>query len=157
MIRFFNAIFHKEPKTGECYAWFPNFPWLTVTGRSFYELDINCRIALARVLTCAEKCKMDVEIKNPDIYNYPEGIMMVIKVDTAEYKKLYDLEVVRRNVSIPSWLNKMAIEKNINFSKVLQNALMKACGVDDELKTKLLNEKKEVHSTIAKIKAGGLI
>ncbi len=157
MIRFFNAIFNKKPKTGECYAWLPNFPWLTVTGNNFEELDINCQIALARVLTCADKCKMNVEIKNPDIYKYPTGTMMVIKVDTIEYKKLYDLETVKRNVSIPSWLNKMAIEKNINFSKVLQDALMKECGVDDELKRKLLNEKREVHSMTAKIKAGGLV
>lgn len=29
-----------------------------------------------------------------------------------------------KTLSIPAWLNNMALEKNINFSNVLQNALV---------------------------------
>ena len=31
---------------------------------------------------------------------------------------------VKKTLSIPSWLNKAALEQNINFSQVLQEALL---------------------------------
>jgi post-segregation antitoxin (ccd killing protein) len=36
---------------------------------------------------------------------------------------------VRRNVSIPAWLNQAAEEAHINVSRVLQEALMEKLGV----------------------------
>lgn len=35
----------------------------------------------------------------------------------------YETKAVKKTLSIPSWLNDLAIQKNINFSNVLQEAL----------------------------------
>jgi hypothetical protein len=40
------------------------------------------------------------------------------------YKKKHSPQAVKKTLSIPSWLNDMAIEKNINFSQTLQDALI---------------------------------
>lgn len=52
-----------------------------------------------------------------------KAILAIIQADTLEYRKRHDNKTVRKNVSIPSWLNQLAIKKNINFSNMLQNAL----------------------------------
>ena len=38
-------------------------------------------------------------------------------------------QTVRKNVSIPSWLNEMAKKSNINFSNTLQEALKHELGI----------------------------
>lgn len=38
---------------------------------------------------------------------------------------------VSRTVSLPAWLNALALEKQVNFSQVLQSALMKQLGVQN--------------------------
>ena len=49
----------------------------------------------------------------------------MISVDVDSYAKKYFEKAVKKTLTIPSWLNKAAMEKNINFSQVLQEALLK--------------------------------
>lgn len=42
---------------------------------------------------------------------------------------MLDNKTVRRNVTIPNWLNQEAEKAHINVSKVLQEALMSRLGV----------------------------
>ena len=54
----------------------------------------------------------------------------LIKADTLEYLIANDTKTVRKNVSIPSWLNTMAMKNNLNFSNLLQHALMNKLGIE---------------------------
>ena len=65
------------------------------------------------------------EIKVPK-----NATIALIQADTIEYRKRNDTRSVRKNVSIPSWLNTLAMKKNLNFSNLLQRALMNALGVE---------------------------
>ena len=47
----------------------------------------------------------------------------LVGCDTLEYRKFYEKKAVKKTLTIPSWLNTMAESENINFSKVLQEAL----------------------------------
>ena len=40
------------------------------------------------------------------------------------YAEKYGDKAVRKNLTIPAWLNTFAEKQNINFSKVLQDALI---------------------------------
>ena len=51
------------------------------------------------------------------------GIITLIDVDFAEYRRKNDRKTVRRNVSLPSWLNAEAEKAGINVSALLQGAL----------------------------------
>ena len=53
----------------------------------------------------------------------------LISADTLAYRRLHDTKAVRKNLSIPRWLDTLATEHNINFSNILQNALMRELGV----------------------------
>lgn len=52
-----------------------------------------------------------------------DSFVTYIMCDTFEYHKMNNNKAVKKTLSIPEWLNEMAIEANINFSQVLQNAL----------------------------------
>lgn len=50
-------------------------------------------------------------------------VITLVDVDFAEYRRKHDMKTVRRNVSLPSWLDSAAKEAEINVSAVLARAL----------------------------------
>lgn len=52
-----------------------------------------------------------------------DAIISLVDVDFAEYRRKNDLRTVKKNCTIPSWLNFEAEKAGINFSAVLQTAL----------------------------------
>lgn len=58
-----------------------------------------------------------------------EGLVSMVDVDFAEYRRRMDNKAVRRNVTLPNWLNQEAEKAHINVSGVLQEALMLKLGV----------------------------
>ena len=60
---------------------------------------------------------------NPD-GDVKECFVSYVSVDVEEYAKLHFNKPVKKTLSIPMWLNRLAIKNNINFSKVLKEALI---------------------------------
>ena len=48
-----------------------------------------------------------------------------------EHKKKYETKSVKKTLFIPAWLNTMAENNNINFSQLLQMALMEKLNIDN--------------------------
>ena len=48
----------------------------------------------------------------------------IIAFDPIEYQKKYSTKAVKKTLTIPNWLNTMSEREHINFSTVLQEALM---------------------------------
>ena len=59
---------------------------------------------------------------------HPEGQEIV---DCAAYRLVYDLRTVRKNVTLPSWLNDLAERNGVNFSQVLQESLKERLHVSN--------------------------
>lgn len=59
-----------------------------------------------------------------------ESFKTLIGLDMLKYVNECKNQTVRKNVSIPSWLNEMAKKSNINFSNILQEALKHELGID---------------------------
>jgi len=47
---------------------------------------------------------------------------VALDVDFKAYRRANDMRAVRKNVTLPSWLNDRAEKEGINFSHVLQEA-----------------------------------
>ncbi len=77
-----------------------------------------------------------VEIPMPSkieaIQKGDSDIVTLVDVDFDEYRKKHEMRTVRKNVSLPSWLNEEAERANINFSAVLQNALKAELHISDD-------------------------
>lgn len=53
----------------------------------------------------------------------PDAEVALISIDMNAYLRKYHSKKVRKNVTIPEWLNNLAEEKKLNFSQVLTEAL----------------------------------
>lgn len=51
-------------------------------------------------------------------------IVTLVDVDFAEYRRKHENRVVRKNVTLPSWINEKAEAAGINFSQALREALI---------------------------------
>ena len=61
----------------------------------------------------------------------PSGsIVSLVDVDFAEYRRKNDMRTVKKNCTIPSWLNFEAEKAGINFSALLQTALKKELHIN---------------------------
>ncbi len=58
-----------------------------------------------------------------------KGFVSMVDVDTKEYRRKIDTKAVRRNVSLPSWLNYEVNEAGINVSQFLQDALVEKLNI----------------------------
>ena len=103
--------------------------------------DMNDAIEMARdaiELVCVSMEDSNEEIQNPsDSLDVEKGefsnegvtVLSYVDIDSDEYRRKIDTKVVRKNVSMPSWLNYEADKAGINVSRVLQDALMEKLGV----------------------------
>ena len=71
----------------------------------------------------------EVDITKGAFYEEGVGFVSLVDVDLAAYRRMMDNRTVRRNVTIPNWLNQEAEKAQINVSKVLQEALMSKLNV----------------------------
>ena len=53
-----------------------------------------------------------------------ESFIQMLVLDIDEYAEKYGSKSVRKNITIPAWLNTYGEAHNINFSEVLQEALL---------------------------------
>ncbi len=52
-----------------------------------------------------------------------EGFVSLLSLDMDAYAAKYGSKSIRKNLTIPAWLNTFAEQKKLNVSKVLQDAL----------------------------------
>ena len=71
----------------------------------------------------------DIDIKNGPFDNTGIRHVSFVDIDFDEYRRKVDNKTVRRNVTLPNWLNQEAEKSHINVSRVLQEALMVKLGV----------------------------
>lgn len=122
---------------------FPDLNWLATQGDTFeeaMEMAVDC---LAGYL---HTCQLDEdEIPKPSKLSDidPEAVakeidpdgpvcecfVNMVSVDVASYAKEHFEKSVKKTLTIPAWLNKAALEQNINFSQVLQDALKEKLSV----------------------------
>ena len=84
--------------------------------------------ALGWLLTALEeneKIPEPTEIKNIKL-EYENGFVSLLLLDISAYSEKYgSRKSVKKTLTIPAWLNERAERMEINFSKTLQDALIK--------------------------------
>ena len=54
-----------------------------------------------------------------------------VACDTLVYRKMYNNKAIKKTLTIPEWLNEEAVALGVNFSQVLQKALMEITGFSE--------------------------
>ncbi|MDD4046462.1 MAG: type II toxin-antitoxin system HicB family antitoxin [Tissierellia bacterium] len=122
---FYPAVFQTEDND-EFSVFFPDVQGCNTFGVNMedaYEMAFD---ALGIMLSYMEDNNMPIPkpSKPQDIVLEENQFIVVIEFDMLAYKKKHSPQAVKKTLSIPSWLNDMAIENNINFSQTLQDALI---------------------------------
>lgn len=71
----------------------------------------------------------ELHIEDGTFADEGKGIISLVDIDFDVYRRKVDNRTVRRNVTLPNWLNQEAEEANLNVSRVLQDALMQKLNV----------------------------
>lgn len=71
----------------------------------------------------------DIDVSKGIFAEEGESLISLVDIDLAEYRRKVDNKTVRRNVTLPNWLNQEAEAANLNVSRVLQEALMQKLDV----------------------------
>ena len=111
----------------------PDLPGCVTEGKDISEaIEMAVDAASSWVLDSIESGesipKATTDIKNIPL-DYPDGIVNFIMLDMDAYAEKNSEKAVRKNCTIPSWLNTAAEKQNINFSAVLQQALMERLNI----------------------------
>lgn len=130
---FYPAIFHKAEEGGFWIS-FPDLPECFTEGDDMtqaYEMAVN---ALGLALTSRESEKEPIpEPTTPsDITVEKDSFLVVIEFDMLTYKKKNNSRAVKKTLSIPEWLNEEATAIGVNFSQVLQEALLQKLQVNSK-------------------------
>lgn len=69
-------------------------------------------------------------VANSKTYEVNKGdIVTLVDIDFSEYRRKVDNRAVKKNCTIPYWLSVEAEKADINYSRVLQEALMRVLGL----------------------------
>ena len=79
--------------------------------------------AIPKASDYAGALAITTEKADDEEFKYSTGIQTMVDVDVAEYRRKHDHTMVKKNCTIPRYLNEAAEKKGINFSRVLQEAL----------------------------------
>ncbi len=79
-------------------------------------------------------CEQDAgrAIPEPSVLSpaHEEGeLVTLVDIDFDAYRRAHDMRTIRKNVTIPSYLNDLAERAGVNFSQVLQDGLKQRLGV----------------------------
>lgn len=133
MLSAYPACFFKE-ENGYSVI-FPDLNDLATSGGTLeeaFEMAIDCMAGYLFWLTLdGEQYPVSSDVGDIDPvkvaeeleFTYEVAFVNMVTVDVETYAKTHFEKAVKKTLTIPSWLNKAAMERDINFSKVLQEAL----------------------------------
>ena len=122
---FFPAIFHVAEEGG-FWITFPDLPECMTQGDNMQEAYEMAVDALGLALVSREQEKQEIPVAS-ELSNLSIGkneYCVIVEFDMLAYKKRTNSKAVKKTLSIPEWLNEAATAAGVNFSQVLQEALL---------------------------------
>ena len=121
MLFIYPAIFHKE--NDSYWVEFPDLEGCQTYGSTLNKTMEFAQEALAGYLLTLFEDKLPIvqpsELSSID--HDDDSFVTLVTCDINQYK---DTKAVKKTLTIPSWLNERALSQGINFSQVLQEALL---------------------------------
>lgn len=128
MVLIYPAILRPfSDKSGGYVVEFPDLPGCVTGGKTLEEaIMMGTDAASGWIL---DELEQGNQIPQPTNYYavkaQSDEMVNLFVLDMDSYAEKYGQKSVRKNLTIPAWLNTFAEKNNINFSQVLQEALLK--------------------------------
>lgn len=121
------AVFHPfSDATGGYTVEFPDLPGCVTEGKNLQEAyEMAMDAASGWILGELEDGNSIPEASEyAKVKSEGNEQVNIVLLDIDKYAEQYGDKAVRKNVTIPAWLNTFAEKKKINFSQVLQEAIL---------------------------------
>lgn len=108
----------------------PDLPGCVTEGRDLADAyDMGVDAASGWILDEIEDGNTYPAASRYEDIQAPAGsFVSLLVLDMDAYSEQYGAKTVRKNITIPAWLNTYGEKNGVNFSKVLQDALLQAAG-----------------------------
>ena len=119
------VILIPDKDEGGYVVYIPDFN-INTQGETITEAIEMARDAIGLVGITIEDDNQEIPLPSNTVAVKPDNkddIITLVDVDFDEYRRKNDMRTVKKNCTIPSWLNYEAEKAGINFSGVLQAAL----------------------------------
>ena len=115
-----------EEKKGGYTVEVPDLPGCVSEGNSLADAIIMATDAASGWVLDELEDGNPVPVSSPvnEITPDESGFVSMLVLDMDSYAEKYGDKAVRKNLTIPAWLNTFAEKNHINFSQVLQDALV---------------------------------
>ncbi len=122
---FYPAVFHTAEEGG-FWVSFPDIPECLTEGDDMSKAYEMAVAALGLSLDYMFEHRESIpEPSNPDQIELESGeFLVIVEFDWLAYHKKKSSRAVKKTLSIPEWLNEAALSMGLNFSQVLQEALL---------------------------------
>ena len=113
-----------EDDEGKIGVTIPDIPGCYTFGDDMVDAILMAEDALAMMLVEYENSGELIPIPSNISDLKTDGTISYILADTDKWRKQFDNKAIKKTLTIPSWLNTLSEKKGINFSQVLQEALL---------------------------------
>lgn len=122
---FYPAVFHTAEEGG-FWITFPDLPECMTQGddmQNAYEMAVDA-LGLAITSRKKEGQKIPAPSQPCEIMLSSGECCVIVEFDMLAYQKRTNSKAVKKTLTIPEWLNEEALSLGLNFSQVLQEALL---------------------------------
>ena len=106
---------------------FPDLPGCVSGGFSLIEaIEMGVDAASGWILTEIEDGNVIPKASDPREINIADdkSFINMLVLDMDSYSKKYSSKCIRKNITLPKWVNTLAEKNNVNFSQLLQNTIV---------------------------------
>ena len=130
---YYPAVFHVAEDVGGYWIEFPDLPGCLTQGENDIDAINMAEDVLGLWLDRIDE-DFDRKISPPSSCasikkQFPNELIMMVGCDPEEYFRKTHSKAVKKTLTIPEWLNVKANKANINFSQILQEALINKLGL----------------------------
>ncbi|MCL2197323.1 MAG: type II toxin-antitoxin system HicB family antitoxin [Defluviitaleaceae bacterium] len=122
MVYVYPAIFQPSGEGCGYAVEVPDLPAYTCGDSLAHALDM-AEDAIAMWLVHSEDNGHPIPAPSKSLPHESPQFVNLVKADTDAWRRVNDNRAVRKNLTIPAWLNYQAEAAHVNFSSILQDAL----------------------------------
>ena len=129
------AIFGYEDENNQVGVYFPDIPGCTAQGTGYADAVEQAQGALSLHLWSMEEDGdyIPAPSRVQDIKPEADEFVTIIKIFMPAYRREMNSRAENRTITIPHWLNRAAKKARINFSQLMQEAIMQKLGISSEV------------------------
>lgn len=121
------AVFTPE-ENGQISVYFPDLESCYTCGDDLVDALYMAEDVLAMTLVSYENNSTPIPTPSKKLSLEDGEFQNFIVCDTDSYRKQNMNRAIKKTLTIPEWLNEKALAQGINFSQVLQEALLEKVG-----------------------------